>query len=85
MERARQIATQLGKIYNISDKVRIELDWNYNDEYVYRLSFALHFMGARLDVAVELLSVDVDFDKTLQKLVLEATSQVQSQITFLLV
>lgn len=85
MEKAKKIAQQLQCIYNISGSVNIELDWNEFDEYVYRLTFFMYIMGAKLRAQVELKSTDVDFDMTLQKLVREAIAQVQSQITFLLV
>ncbi|MBO7732847.1 MAG: hypothetical protein J6S67_09850 [Methanobrevibacter sp.] len=85
MVRAKRIAEQLSNIYNIKGSVRIELDFNDNDEYVYRLTFAMHVLGAKIVIGVELLSADVDFDKTYQKLLAEAIAQVQSQLIFIIV
>ena len=85
MDKAKRVAEQLANIYNIKGKINIELDFNDNDEYVYRLTFTMHVLGARIDICVELLSADVDFDKTYQKLLTDAIAQVQSQLIFLIV
>lgn len=83
MDRAKKIAEQLANIYNIKGKIAIELDFNDNDEYVYRMTFPMHVLGAKIVICVELLSADVDFDKSYQKLLEDAMSQVQAQLIFL--
>ncbi len=85
MDRAKKIAEQLANIYNIKGKIQIELDFNDNDEYVYRIKFPMHVLGAKLILGIELLSADVDFDKSYQKLLVEAIGQVQAQLIFLIV
>lgn len=84
MDRAKKIAEQLANIYNIKGKIKIELDFNNNDEYVYRMTFPMHAVGCKIVLGVELLSADVDFDKPYQKLLIEAIGQVQAQLIFLI-
>lgn len=84
MDRAQRIAEQLAKIYNVSGRVHITLDWNDNDMYVYRFEFTMYFMSTKIRMQVDLPAADVDFDKTLPKLVREATNIVQGQINFIL-
>ena len=85
MDRAKRIAEQLSNIYSIKGKIKIELDFNDNDEYVYRMTFPMHVLDAKLVLGIELLSADVDFDKSYQKLLVEAIGQVQAQLIFLIV
>lgn len=85
MDRAKRIAEYLRQIYNIKSEVNIQLDFNMNDEYVYKISFAMYVLGARVTIMVELLSYDVDFEKSYKKLLLDASAQVQAQLVFIIV
>ena len=84
MDRAQRIAEQLAKIYNISGRVHISLDWNDNDIYVYRLEFTMYFMFTKIRMQVDLPASDVEFDKTVPRLVRDATNIVQGQINYIL-
>lgn len=48
------------------------------------MTFPMHAVGCKIVLGVELLSADVDFDKTYQKLLIEAIGQVQAQLIFLI-